>query len=90
MAKTTIKTSELQGAFDRYRRLPLAGDLDPNLDFQWWQEGVANLSEVAPIIAKQYREDRTACIMSVRAQFPGGDLDAIRRFCEWCLERHPS
>jgi hypothetical protein len=71
MSKTTIKTSELQGAFDRYRRLPLAGDLEPNLDFQWWQEGVANLAEVTPIIAKQYREDRTACIMHGPCSIPG-------------------
>lgn len=87
--KTTVKLSELQDSFDRYRRLPRRGDLDPNTEFQWWQEGVANLAEVAPIIAKQYQMDHISCIMAVRAQFPGGDIDAIRRFCEWCIDKHP-
>lgn len=86
--KSTIKTSELQDSFQRYKRLPRAGDLDENLEFQWWREGVANLDEVTPIIAKMYQSDRTSCIMAVRAQFPGGDVESIKRFCEWCSAQY--
>lgn len=72
-----VSVAALQKDFARYEEAGRAAHRRSDLGFQWWLTGVANLGEVAPIVASQYRLDRAACIMAVRKQFTGGDLNAI-------------
>lgn len=61
----------------------------PNPPSEWWLTGVLNLAEIGPVIAAQYRINAVACIRALRDQFPGGNLEALRDFADWCSRQHP-
>lgn len=77
-----IDLAQLQTRFAQVKALPK--EEKTHLGHEWWQTGITNLNQVAPSVGAMWRLDRAACMMALRAQFPGADLDAIRRFAEWC------
>lgn len=60
----------------------------PKMEGNWWETQVANLKEVGPSIGAMWRLDRSACTIALRRQY-SIDLDAIRRFGEWCSTTYP-